>query len=175
MLGLRSEDSPAIKLRFVNQVDVSVDVIWITYAGDYHSFFTLKPKQFLDVDSYTKHVWIFKTTDTNLTLLANNRKYFVGTDYDKFRKGLENTRIQVNINYHSASKLKALCIRHVYRNMIKSCSDIKYLEIPACLKKDLIEFHHKQYPTTHTDERYFYSQIIRTCKFSREILDCRWA
>lgn len=130
----------SIKVRFINCCDTSVQILWVTYEGGYDNYKTLRPREFLDVDTFLKHTWIFKEEETGATVMANNKSCFYGFDeFGHIQQPLrDRTRFGVALSKARVEKLEKICINFICRRLEKS-SDVDSLEIPNILKKRLVK------------------------------------
>ena len=142
MNGLRSQScSEPFYLRFINNCDTSVDILWINLSGRYHIYGTLKPQQFLDVNTFTRHYWVFQETQSRTPLMANNKWHFCGAESGyPSHKSESPRRYIVLISRPIVTKLRSICINFLCNgnNALKQCSDVKYLEIPVTLKEEIV-------------------------------------
>lgn len=155
MNGLRSERSEPLCLRFMNECDKTVDIIWISHNGQYHVYGTLKPTDYLDVNTFTKHYWVFRETQSRTPLVANNKWHFCGEESGYLPyKADSPMRYVVLITRHFVTKLRSICINFLCNgnNALKRCSDVKYLEIPVTLKKEMVKKIHKRDSNSHTSK-----------------------
>lgn len=47
-------------VRFVNRTQRHVDIVWLNYEGARVRYKTLQPEQFVDVNTFVGHPWIFR-------------------------------------------------------------------------------------------------------------------
>lgn len=153
--SFNSQVSEKIAVRFYNFSNVEADVIWINYQGDQEKYCTLRPKQFIDVNTYSRHYWIFIEKNTNRALMANNQPYFLAEDqkYEKYPYRTRPTRFCVGITKALVPTLKGLAISYLSRSL-RSCGDVKHLEIPKTLKREIIVKIHGKNNSSHSDSRY---------------------
>ena len=73
MAGNEENDSDTIRsgpsenhsyVRFYNLSDRFADVIWFNYQGQGVKYKTLPPTQFIDVNTYQGHTWMFRDHNT---------------------------------------------------------------------------------------------------------------
>lgn len=144
----------SLYVRFVNCNEKLVDIFWITYSGQFLLYTTLRPRQFVDVNTYTNHIWIFKEKETGTTLMANNKPCFCGieNDYSSMTNFHHKKRYVIYISKPLVRKLRSICINYVCQQL-KRCTDVKYLEIPVTLKREIIRKIHCQDATSHVTEK----------------------
>ncbi|KAK7575550.1 hypothetical protein V9T40_011836 [Parthenolecanium corni] len=154
MNGLRSEVSEPLYLHFMNKCDKAVDIIWISFRGQYHLYKTLLPEQYLDVDTYSRHYWVFRETQSRTPLVANNKWYFCGEECGLPYRSDTPKRYEVIISRPIVTKLRSICIHFLCHgnNALKHCSNVKYLEIPVTLKRDIIKKIHERDPHSHISD-----------------------
>lgn len=63
-------------VRFVNLTVRKVDIVWLNYEGARVRYKTLLPDQFVDVNTYVGHPWIFRDADTGDRLMVQLREVF---------------------------------------------------------------------------------------------------
>jgi len=142
-----------LKVRFINYCDKSVQILWVTFGGEYQLYGTVRTGQFLDVDTYLRHAWVFKEIGTGKSVRANNKPYFYGED-DFAHMRLEfrvRRRFGVVLSKARVDKLEKICINIISRYMSK-CTDVKYLEVPITLKRRLIKKMHMLHHTSHSTD-----------------------
>lgn len=151
--ALYSENSESLNVRFINSCEKSIDIVWVPHEGLYHLYATLTPRQFVDVNTFTKHFWIFQERDTGLRLMANNEPYFKGVDhgYSLTARNHSKKRYVVFISRPLVMKLKTICINFICHNL-RWCSDVKHLEIPTTLKRDIVKKIHTLNPKSHNTQ-----------------------
>lgn len=153
-ISLNCTADELLKVRFINGCDKPIQILWVTHTGEYQLYATLRTRQFLDVNTYMRHAWVFKETVTGNRVWANNRLYFYGAN-DFANVKLEDrarSRFSVVLSKARVEKLEKICINVISR-YIKKCTDVKYLEIPTTLKGRLIKKVHMSNPPSHsTDE-----------------------
>ena len=57
-------------IRFVNKTDRTVDVVWLNYEGLGVRFRTVPPGQFVDVNTFAGHPWIFRDSHSGDKLVV---------------------------------------------------------------------------------------------------------
>lgn len=147
------KNSEKLSVRFVNCCGKTAQIFWVSYEGQLQLFTTLKPRQFVDMNTYTKHAWIFKEHDTGERLMGNNKRHFCGVDrgFNSASRSRLNKRYLVYISRPLVMKLRTICIDYVCRRL-KQCSDVKFLEIPITLKREIVKKIHSLDPSSHDAE-----------------------
>ncbi|XP_065203664.1 von Hippel-Lindau disease tumor suppressor-like [Planococcus citri] len=147
-MKLRSQTSDPISIRFFNLSLVNADLLWIDYEGNFKQYLSLKPKQFVDVNTYSGHYWIIREKNTDKTLLLNNKEYFCADEQKlkDYRMGMRRNSSNPSRYCVAISKpipaLKTIVISYL-SNYIRNCENVKHLEIPKTLKKEIIDkIHH---------------------------------
>lgn len=156
-MKLRSQSSEPISIRFFNVSTVGADLLWIDYDGNFQQYLSLKPKQFVDVNTYSGHYWIIREKNTDTTLLLNNKEYFCADeqklkDYSLgLRKNLsKQSRYCVAIS-KPLPALKTIVINYL-SNYMQNCTSVKNLEIPKTLKKEIIDKIHHDNRSIHVNQ-----------------------
>lgn len=143
-LRSRSSTEPAFA-RFVNKTHRWIDVIWINYIGGMEKYGTLSPNQFLDVNTYKSHPWIFVDRFSGERMMAESKTVYYAQSFNDFclmypdiaadLRDIRAVRRQVFIHL----PLFTLCetSSHVVLNSLRNISDIELLELPFNLRNDL--------------------------------------
>ena len=69
-------------VRFVNLTVRKVDIVWLNYEGARVRYKTLKPEQFVDVNTFVGHPWIFRDADTGDKLMVQLQEVFEPIGYN---------------------------------------------------------------------------------------------
>lgn len=69
-------------VRFVNQTLRKVDIVWLNYEGARVRYKTLQPDQFVDVNTFVGHPWIFRDADTGDKLMVQLQEVFEPIGYN---------------------------------------------------------------------------------------------
>lgn len=119
-------------IRFINRTERRVDVIWIDYQAKPQYSNTLGPSQFLDVNTFVGHPWIFKDTDTAEHMVVQRKIFYLPK-----RLPQRPVRRCVNITL-PVYPLKIRCFQ-VFKKLLQNRNKILELEIPSSLKRELEE------------------------------------
>ena len=84
-------------VRFVNKTTYNVDTIWINYEGQRSRYKTLRPNEFVDVNTYVGHPWIFLDADTGNRMVVQMKEVFESTEGWKAEDNLPPQRKIYNI------------------------------------------------------------------------------
>ncbi len=141
----------SLKVRFINYNERAAQVIWVSCQGQYTIYRVLEPKQFVDVNTFSQHIWIFKEEGTGNRLMANNKPHFCGIDNSYCKAKVDSARYLVYVSKPFVPNLRAVCITQVCR-FLSRCTDVKFLEIPVTLKQDIIRKMHFLNPAHLTEE-----------------------
>lgn len=63
-------------LRFVNKTNRNVDVVWVNYEGARVRYKTLSPDQYLDINTFAGHPWIFFDSETGDRMVVQLKEIF---------------------------------------------------------------------------------------------------
>ncbi len=63
-------------VRFVNRTIRQVDVVWLNYEGIGVHYRSLTPNQWVDVNTYVGHPWIFRDSETGDKLVVQLQEVF---------------------------------------------------------------------------------------------------
>jgi von Hippel-Lindau disease tumor supressor len=63
-------------VRFINNTDRVVDVIWINFEGQHVKYKTLPPSAFFDCNTYVTHPWMFFDSETHDKLVVKCEEVF---------------------------------------------------------------------------------------------------
>ena len=63
-------------LRFLNKTNRNVDVVWVNYEGARVKYKTLTPEQFLDINTFAGHPWIFFDSVTGDKMVVQLKEVF---------------------------------------------------------------------------------------------------
>ena len=63
-------------VRFYNRTARFVDVVWLNYEGLGVKYVTLKPKQFVDINTFVGHPWIFRDSQTGEKMVTQMKDVY---------------------------------------------------------------------------------------------------
>lgn len=63
-------------LRFVNKTNRNVDVVWVNYEGARVRYKTLNPDNYLDINTFAGHPWIFFDSETGDRMMVQLKEIF---------------------------------------------------------------------------------------------------
>ncbi|KAK7095242.1 von Hippel-Lindau disease tumor suppressor-like [Littorina saxatilis] len=122
-------------VRFVNQTLRKVDIVWLNYEGARVRYKTLQPDQFVDVNTFVGHPWIFRDADTGDKLMVQLQEVFEPIGYN-INEGWPPQRRVVRISIPVYS-LQQRCLQ-ILRDMVPP-SRVESLDIPLTLKQEIQE------------------------------------
>lgn len=123
-------------VRFVNKTSYNVDTVWINYEGQRAKYKTLRPNEFVDVNTYVGHPWIFVDSDTGNRMVVQMKEVFESTDGWKPADNVSPQRKVYNITI-PMYPLKERCLQYLTK-IIKQ-ENIEALDLPRNIQSDLEE------------------------------------
>ena len=74
---MRSGPSQVCSLvRFINTTQRSIDIIWLNYEGIGVVYRTVRPRQYVDVNTFVGHPWIFRDSATGDRMCVQTREVY---------------------------------------------------------------------------------------------------
>lgn len=145
-IRLRSRESiEKIYLRFMNKTKRKANVVWIDYEGVPKKYCTLDPDQFVDVNTFVSHPWIFEDDRTGDKLAVHNNFVFYPSNWaEVIRQQVPNApanvtpcRIIVPIRIPVYS-LRNRCLQVVRDNINRDLiANLDELQLPKSVNDDL--------------------------------------
>lgn len=132
-------------VRFTNVSRRPVDICWINYTGKPEKYKQLLPMQFLDINTFTSHPWIFKDSMTQERFVINNNQVFRGppdSPRSTHTTGFRATRgfnYIVRMNWNITAPLRDLKSNAMLAivELIRDESLVGDLELPRTLELEL--------------------------------------
>lgn len=93
-------------VRFVNKTSYNVDTVWINYEGHRARYKTLRPDEFVDVNTYVGHPWIFLDSDTGNRMVVQMKEVFESEEGWKPEDKVQPQRKVYNITIPSKLLIK---------------------------------------------------------------------
>ncbi|XP_060064238.1 von Hippel-Lindau disease tumor suppressor-like [Ylistrum balloti] len=121
-------------VRFVNRTHRFVDIVWLNYEGARVKYKTLQPGQFVDVNTFVGHPWIFRDSDTGDHLVVKLREVFEMTTGWTPNDGVPPWRKVINITI-PVYTLKDRSLQ-VIRSIVNR-DRISELDLPQMLKDEI--------------------------------------
>ncbi|XP_033732285.1 von Hippel-Lindau disease tumor suppressor-like [Pecten maximus] len=121
-------------VRFVNRTHRFVDIVWLNYEGARVKYKTLQPGQFVDVNTFVGHPWIFRDSDTGDHLVVQLREVFEMTTGWTPNDGVPPWRKVINITI-PVYTLKDRSLQ-VIRSFVNR-DRIPELDLPLELKEEI--------------------------------------
>lgn len=84
-------------LRFTNKTKRRVDIVWLNYEGVRVKYQTLLPDQFVDINTFAGHPWVFFDADTGDRLVVQLKEIFEPIAWSSQIDGWPPQRKVVNI------------------------------------------------------------------------------
>ncbi|KAL5011793.1 hypothetical protein ScPMuIL_010344 [Solemya velum] len=135
-MALRSRSSNIYSfVRFVNRTLRKVDIIWLNYEGSRVKYKTLAQDQFVDVNTFVGHPWIFRDADTGDRLLVKLCEVYQPVGFASAEGCLPQRKV-INITI-PVFTLKDRCLQVVKQLVPRD--QISQLDLPACLISDIRE------------------------------------
>lgn len=131
------------RIRFINKSNREAEIVWIDFKGQLVKYQLLRPRQFLDVNTYTQHPWIAIDYRTRDNLHLNRKEIFLVENFScEVMMGNEKRRVtqaNIRIPVHITLPLDSLkiCAVKVVRDLIKNVNNIERLELPKVLINEL--------------------------------------
>lgn len=137
---LRSKQSVnSAFLRFINNSQRKVDIVWIDYKGQHVKYKTLLPGTFVDANTFETHPWLFIDADTRDRLVVKDEEVFLPVPWFKSLVGQhhptypERTKVYITIPVFTLRQ-RAL---QIIRDLLGHPEDAFKLELPVSLQKQL--------------------------------------
>uniref|UniRef100_A0A6M2DHK7 Putative e3 ubiquitin ligase vhl component von hippel-lindau tumor suppressor in s n=1 Tax=Xenopsylla cheopis TaxID=163159 RepID=A0A6M2DHK7_XENCH len=142
LVGIRSGQSKTkVFLRFTNCSNRIVAIFWIDYLGYVKLYKILKPLEFIDVNTFVGHPWIFTDIKTRERYIAEGQRIFY--PQPKYKNKVELTSpenpepIRINVKISPPLRnLKILSLMVLAKKLIRE-KDVEQLDLPAMLKQEL--------------------------------------
>ncbi|PSN51074.1 hypothetical protein C0J52_01538 [Blattella germanica] len=129
-------------VRFYNNTNRKVDVIWINYQGHHIKYRSLPPGSFSDVNTYATHPWLFIDSETQDRLVVKSQEvyrpepwYLQFTSTRDVPTRFERTNVYITIPMYSLRQRSL----QVVRNSLLHPEDAFKLELPTSLQKELAD------------------------------------
>lgn len=134
---LRSIDSTDRSfIRFENKTEKCIEIIWIDYNGVMVKYGTLCPEQYLAIDTFKTHPWMFIDRVTGEKMLVGSKSLFYPPSVREVEKRFGRAlRIPVSIHM-PLLPLRRISL-HVVLNCLNTIGDVKRLGLPFELQRDL--------------------------------------
>lgn len=129
-------------VRFINNSDRKVDVIWINFEGLHVKYKTLPPGAFFDVNTYATHPWVFLDSETQDRLVVKCKEVFLPEPWDvrhqhlrreEFPPRPERTLVYITIPLYTLRQRSL----QIVRDTLSQPDDAFKLEIPNSLQREL--------------------------------------
>lgn len=129
-------------VRFINNTDRVVDVIWINFEGQHVKYKTLPPSAFFDCNTYVTHPWLFFDSETRDKLVVKNKEVFLPeawyVQYQHLREEdlplkPDRTLVYITIPVYTLRERSL----QVVRNSLSQPEDAFKLELPSTLQREL--------------------------------------
>jgi von Hippel-Lindau disease tumor supressor len=140
---LRSEHSLHQSfVRFINNSNRTVDVIWINFEGRHVKYKSLQPGVFFDVNTYATHPWVFLDSETQDRLVVRSKEVFlpeqchvqlVHLRREAFPPMPQRTHVYITIPLYTLRERSL----QVVRNSLSQPEDAFKLEVPNTLQREL--------------------------------------
>lgn len=121
-------------LRFTNKTKRRVDIVWLNYEGVRVKYQTLLPDQFVDINTFAGHPWVFFDADTGDRLVVQLKEIFEPIAWSSQIDGWPPQRKVVNITIPVYS-LQECCLQTL-RGLVPR-NKVDQLELTEHLKQDL--------------------------------------
>lgn len=136
-----------VYVRFQNNTNRSVEVIWLDYTGEIVTYKLLGKGCFVDVDTYKTHPWLSIDADSKDRLLVGKKFMYMPQTWqeamqEKFpdKKNIPNIKrrvlVQITLPMHTLKNMIILKLKSILREP----EDADQLEIPKQLINTLKTF-----------------------------------
>lgn len=126
--GYRSQNNDKRSyVRFKNLTPKIIDVLWISFSGEFVRYKNLQPTEFVDINTYVTHPWISIDVKTRDRMLMNGEFIFMPPECNRRLLVL----IQLPLYSLRYRSLMAL------RDLMEKEDDVDVLELPKELANDL--------------------------------------
>ncbi|KAL1513857.1 hypothetical protein ABEB36_003204 [Hypothenemus hampei] len=133
-------------VRFINNTERDVEVLWIDYTGRRVQYRTMKKGEFLDVNTFKTHPFIAKDVRTrDMMHICGVFSYYPKTSREIFSERFpgkpfpENYEVRVRASITiPIYSLRFACLLAI-REYIRHESDVENLGLPVLLKDDLLK------------------------------------
>jgi von Hippel-Lindau disease tumor supressor len=126
-------------VRFINNTDRKVDVIWINFEGQHVKYKTLPPGAFFDANTYATHPWLFIDSETQDKLVVKSEEVFRPEPWyqhllkEEPPRRPERTHVYITIPIYTLRERSL----QVVRNNLSQPDDAFKLELPISLQREL--------------------------------------
>ncbi|XP_058800609.1 von Hippel-Lindau tumor suppressor homolog [Phymastichus coffea] len=130
-------------VKFINMTSYNVNVYWIDYAGKEVAYKVLGCQDYIDINTFVTHPWIFVEEETKDRLLGNGQPvYFPEAWFERYRglrqqdlpaRRIERTVVYISLPMYS---LRELALRAIKRRL-RYDEHAQLLEIPKTLRDEL--------------------------------------
>lgn len=130
-------------IRFYNKAYRQIDIIWLDYEGKPGRFHSLQPNQFLDVNTYIGHLWMFTDTITGEEMHVLGKPIFPAS-YKVFGASVQRPEMRQPCRlcipiFLPMQNLRQIALRAVYI-LLKDLSVVDKLELPMELRNELKKY-----------------------------------
>ncbi|XP_064615925.1 von Hippel-Lindau disease tumor suppressor-like [Liolophura sinensis] len=135
-------------VRFVNRSRRRVDIIWLNYEGFGMKYKTLLSCQFVDVNTFVGHPWIFRDADSGDRMVVQLKEVFEPTSWSSEGGGPPQRKVvYITIPVFS---LRERCMQIVRGHVNQDSLD--QLDLPVTLIRDLKMSARPQHPTNQRQQ-----------------------
>lgn len=117
-------------LHFINDSSRMVDVVWLNFEGYRVKYKTLKPREFVDVNTFVGHPWLFFDSETGDRLVVQSNELFEPQSSENGPP--RRTIVRITIPVYS---LQERC-GQILRTFI-TINKVDELDLPQHLKEEL--------------------------------------
>jgi von Hippel-Lindau disease tumor supressor len=127
-------------VRFINNSNRTVDVIWINFEGRHVKYKSLQPGVFFDVNTYATHPWVFLDSETQDKLVVKSKEVFLPEPWHVHRRLREafppmpqRTHVYITIPLYTLRERSL----QIVRDNLSQPEDAFKLEVPDTLQREL--------------------------------------
>lgn len=116
-------------VKFINKTPHNVNLYWIDYQGQAVTYGALVPNDYVDINTFVTHPWIFVDTETMDRYTVNQKDVF----FPELMQRPDRVRIYITLPLYTLRELSLRAIRKCLKNDLQAFQ----LDIPRSLQYEL--------------------------------------